>query len=335
MLFKNEFNIGNKTISRHSSPYLVAEIGLNHNNDLEIGKRTIEAAAKSGASAVKFQTYTTSEFIDENNVEAKFLYDIFKQYELSEQFHLEFQKTAKDLGVDFFSTPLCESAVDLLVSLKVPVIKVASGDVVNFQLLKKIAKTNLPVFLSSGAADFYEVVRAIEFFGSNATEELCLMHCVSLYPAPPEKLNLKTIELYGEMYSFPLGFSDHSKGFTGAVLSVGLGARVIEKHFTLDKSLPGPDHTISANPEELKLLSEQINSAYLMIGERKKIVHEEELNGRYYGRRSAYLQENKSISLRPALHTKDSSILESWDISKIENSKFAKKSGPIQFKDIL
>lgn len=320
MKLQNQFSIGKIRIGEDSRPFLAAEIGLNHNNDPEIGKRTIAAAAEAGADAVKFQSYVTHEFIDSKNSEAKFLYDIFKQYELSEKMHREFQKTAESEGVLFFSTPLCESSVDLLVSLKVPVIKIASGDVVNYPLLKKTADTGLPVFLSSGAADFFEVTRAMEFL-SSSVDRICLMHCLSMYPAPPEKLNLRTLELYKEIYNCPLGFSDHSAGTLGAAIAVGFGASVIEKHFTLDKNLPGPDHQISASPDELKKLREDIDTAFSMKGEKSKRPTSEEVTGRFYGRRSAYFQNSRLMALRPALHIKDSQIADSWDIRDIQNNE--------------
>ncbi|MDX1961294.1 MAG: N-acetylneuraminate synthase family protein [Leptospiraceae bacterium] len=311
---KNEIITKSNTISRKSKPYIVAEIGLNHNNDIEIGKRTIQAAKKAGVDAVKFQSYITEDFIDANNPEATFLFDIFKKYELNESSHKTLQKTANEEGIEFFSTPLDLKSVDLLVSLKVPFIKIASGDIVNKLLLTKVAETNIPIFLSTGAADFFEVTRAVEFLESKKVQELVLFHCVSLYPTPKEKLNIKTLELYSEIYTLPLGFSDHSEGFLGAVLSLGFGTTVFEKHFTLNKKLDGPDHKISADPSELKEYVSSIHSAFEMLGEKKKILTENESQGRYYGRRSIYKVNSEILALRPALHTKSSSYIDSWDI---------------------
>ena len=140
------------------------------------------------------------------------------------------------------------------------------------------------------------------------------MHCVSLYPTPPENLNLKTIQLFSNMYEFPIGFSDHSAGVLGAAIAIGYDACVIEKHFTLDKTLPGPDHTISINPEEMKLLAQNCDLAFQMKGEKVKKVTEAEFNGRFFGRRSLYLHEQKAkpIAMRPALHIKDSYAQEAW-----------------------
>ncbi|MCB1190384.1 MAG: N-acetylneuraminate synthase family protein [Leptospiraceae bacterium] len=318
--FQNTIRINSQIIiGENEKPFIVAEIGLNHNNDLELGRRTIQAAKKSGANAVKFQSYTTEEFIDKNNVEAKFLFDIFKQYELNEKFHREFQKTATEEGLEFFSTPLCSSAVDLLVSLNVPILKIASGDLVNSQLLEKCASTKLPIFLSTGASEFFEIARSLEYLKSLDVKQLCLFHCVSLYPTPAENLNLKTIELFKKIVSCPVGFSDHSSGFLGAVIAIGLGASVIEKHFTMDKNLPGPDHTISADPNEFQEMVNHCQTAYQMLGKERFIPEKREIEGRFFGRRSLYQNESNQswIPLRPAIHLKDKKFPEAWAIEKI------------------
>lgn len=334
MNFKKEINLNGRIISKNHKPFLVAEIGLNHNNDLEIGKRTIAAAKKAGVDAVKFQSYITEEFIDPKSSDAKFLFDIFKQYELSDFFHREFQRAAENEGLIFFSTPLCASSVDLLVKLKVPVLKIASGDIVNSELLEKCAESGLPLFVSSGAADLHEVTRAVEFLNSQKVSELCLMHCVSLYPTPPENLNLKTIQLFSSMYDFPIGFSDHSAGTLGAAIAIGYEACVIEKHFTLDKTLPGPDHTISVNPEEMKQLADNCNLAFKMKGDKVKKVTEAEFNGRFFGRRSLYLHEQKAkpIAMRPALHVKDDYSVDAWShlTFKVRDFNKVKPGEPIR-----
>jgi sialic acid synthase SpsE len=334
MNFKTEINISGRRISQNHKPFLVAEIGLNHNNDIDVGKRTIAAAKKAGVDAVKFQSYITEEFIDPRSSDAKFLFDIFKQYELSEYFHREFQKIAHEEGLVFFSTPLCVSSVDLLVQLKVPVLKIASGDIVNSELLEKVATTGLPLFVSSGAADLHEVTRAIDFLESKKVSEICLMHCVSLYPTPPENLNLKTIQLFSSMYNFPIGFSDHSAGTLGAAIAIGYEACVIEKHFTLDKKLPGPDHTISVNPEEMKLLVDNCNLAFQMKGDKTKKVTDAEFNGRFFGRRSLYLHEQKAkpIAMRPAVHIKDDYSVDAWShlTFKVRDFNKVKPGEPIR-----
>jgi N,N'-diacetyllegionaminate synthase len=318
--FKNEIIIGDKKISKKEKPFLVAEIGLNHNNDIEIGKRTIQAAKKSGVDAVKFQSYVTEDFIDVYNSEAKFLFDIFKTYELDEKKHKLFQETAKNEGLVFFSTPLDQKSVSLLESLNVPIYKIASGDIVNPELILEIIKTKKPIFLSTGAAEGFEIFRTLEFL-RDKIKELCLMYCVSLYPTPIEKLNLDTISYFESFFEGVLGFSDHSEGFLASAIAVSKNASVIEKHFTLDKNLSGPDHQISLNPEEMKLVSEMIYKSFQMNGEKRTKPTDEERNGRFFGRRSIYFENNKTISKRPAIHLKDKSKKEPWEFISL-NAEF-------------
>ncbi|RHX84802.1 N-acetylneuraminate synthase family protein [Leptospira stimsonii] len=323
MNFQKEFSIANNVnVGNEHPPVIVAEIGLNHNNDEEIGKKTISAAKKAGVQAVKFQSYVTEEFIDVNNPDSKILVDIFKKYELSESMHRKFQKAAEDEGLIFFSTPLCVSSLRLLEALKVPAIKIASGDVTNKTLLEETARTKLPVILSSGAADFFEVNRAVSFLEEEGTTKLCLLHCVSLYPTPPEKANLRIIETFLTLYPFPIGFSDHTTGSVAATSAVSLGATMIEKHFTLDKNLDGPDHGISANPEELKAVCENALLAWKMRGNGDKKPWNEEVNGRFFGRRALYSdKDGNPIALRPDLTQRSAEFLDSWEVEKIKHLK--------------
>ncbi|AXR68603.1 N-acetylneuraminate synthase family protein [Leptospira mayottensis] len=323
MTFLKKFSIASGLdVSTESPPIVVAEIGLNHNNDEDVGKKTIAAAKKAGAQVVKFQSYVTEEFVDIHNPDAKILVDIFKKYELSETMHRKFQKAAEDEGLVFFSTPLCVSSLRLLLSLKVPAIKIASGDVTNKILLLETAKSKLPVILSSGAADFFEVNRAISLLEKEGTDKLCLLHCVSLYPTPPEKANLKVVETFKNLYPFPVGFSDHTVGSIAASTAVSLGACMIEKHFTLDRSLDGPDHGISANPEELKTVCENVLTAWKMKGNGEKKPWPEEISGRFFGRRSLYADSKGSpIALRPDLTQKSEMFLDSWEIEKANGIK--------------
>jgi len=322
-------SIGKKTITRSSSPYLIAEIGLNHNNDLEIGKKTILAAKEAGADAVKFQSYVTADFISDTQADTKFLYDIFKQYELSEAYHKEFKKIADSEGIDFFSTPLDLTSVDMLVSLGVTVLKIASGDIVNLPLLNKAIASKLPLIVSTGAALPEEVVRAISLF-KESNHPIALLHCVSMYPTPIEKANLNSIPFYLDAFPYVVGFSDHTAGTLAPAIAVGMGASIIEKHFTLDRNLEGPDHGISIDPKGLKQLREDINAAYQMKGEYAKNPHKEETSGWFFGRRSLYKRGSEILAMRPALHTRDIDVLEAWDITKIKDPSAIKADGPVK-----
>jgi len=326
-----DLQIGNKTITRNSKPYLIAEIGLNHNNDLEIGKKTILAAKASGADAVKFQTYVTSDFISDTENDTKFLYDIFKTYELSRESHIEFKKIAELEGLDFFSTPLDIGSVDLLTSINVPVLKIASGDIVNLPLLQKAISTELPLIVSTGAALPEEVIRAISLFQKN-NYPVSILHCVSMYPTPAGKANLHSISYYLDTTPYVVGFSDHTAGSLAPAIAVGLGASIIEKHFTLDKNLEGPDHGISTDPSEMAIVRQDIDLAYQMRGEYGKNSHNEETSGWYFGRRSLYKRGSEILAMRPALHTRDVDVLEAWEINKIKNPSSILENGPIRKK---
>ncbi|GBF49940.1 N-acetyl neuraminic (sialic) acid synthetase [Leptospira ryugenii] len=325
------FPIGSTIIDRNSKPYLIAEIGLNHNNDLTIGKKTIQAAKACGANAVKFQTYKTEDFISQSQADAKFLFDIFKQYELSKEFHLEFQKIAKNEGLDFFSTPLDLHSVDLLLELGVPIFKIASGDIVNLPLLNKVIQTKLPMLVSTGAALPEEVERAIRYL-EESKQSFAILHCVSLYPTPIHKANLNSIPYYLDRTNVVVGFSDHSNGSLAASIAVGLGANIIEKHFTLDTSLEGPDHTISADPNQMLELRQKIDEAFSARGEYGKNVHQEEISGWYYGRRSLYKQGKEILAMRPALHVRDKKYLEAWRANEVNDPSSYEKEGPLFFE---
>jgi N,N'-diacetyllegionaminate synthase len=326
-----DLQIGKKTITRNTKPYLIAEIGLNHNNNLEIGKKTILAAKAAGADAVKFQTYHTSDFISDTESDAKFLFDIFKTYELTKEYHIEFKKIAENEGLDFFSTPLDLRSVDLLTSIGVSVLKIASGDIVNLPLLEKAMSTKLPLIVSSGAALPEEVIRAISLF-QKSNYPISLLHCVSMYPTPVEKVNLNTIPYFLNTTPYVVGFSDHTAGSLAPAIAIGLGASIIEKHFTLDKNLDGPDHTISVDPQGLKKVREEIDIAYQMRGDYGKKAHIEETSGWYFGRRSLYKRGSEILAMRPALHTKDVDVLEAWEIEKIKSPSSIKENGPIRKK---
>lgn len=319
-MFAEKFLMEKQLLSRDAKPYIVAEIGLNHNNDPETGKKTIAAAKKAGADAVKFQSYITEEFIDKSNPDAGFLFDIFKKYELSEKDHRLYQQTAKDEGLAFFSTPLCTTSLDLLVSLNVPAIKIASGDIVNAELLKKAAETGLPLFVSTGASDISEVHRALDFLQENKAREVCLMHCVSLYPTKPSELKLATIPEFLKLTNGPVGFSDHSGGYEGLIAAIILGATVFEKHFTLGKNLDGPDHSISADPQEFREYCNKAQITLDMLGSSRNEPLADELKGRFFGRRSLYMSHTgKVLPMRPDLSIENRDIASAWDITTPEN----------------
>ena len=288
-----------KIISAERPPYLIAEIGLNHNKDVNLAKEMIEAAAETGADAVKFQSYTVDSFIAKKEPKMNELYEIFKKYELDEDEHYEIKDFAEICGVDFISTPLTTEWVKDLVDLKVPFLKVASGDLNNYLLLKEIAKYNTPVIISTGNSTLDNIQDCAAFFRLHNKKNIMFLHCISIYPAPLDELMLGTIQTIKNSLGVVTGYSDHSTGFDAAFAAVSIGAVAVEKHFTIDKNLPGPDHSISAEPEEFKSIREKMNLAYDMCRNSRvePLVGESESD--YFGKRSIYNVKGKPVAMRP------------------------------------
>jgi len=274
--------IGDKKIGDGEPTFIVAEAGINHNGEVEIGKKLIEEAAKAGADAVKFQSYQTELFVSRTSKH----YDVFKKLELSEDEFRELSKYAKKHKLIFLSTPLNLEYVDILNDIGVPAFKVASSDLTFFPLLEKIAETRKPVILSTGMSTLSEIHEAVDFLKENGAKEITLLHCVSAYPTPFEEVNLKVIPVLKNMFKVPVGYSDHTLGVEVSIAAVALGANLIEKHFTLDKNMPGPDHKLSADPEEFKNMVASIRTIESALGDGCKRVMPSEKDARIHGRRS-------------------------------------------------
>ena len=270
------FYIGSRALEPGGIPYVVAEIGINFNGDLPLAKQTIEAAARAGADAVKFQTFRAEEFMADREMVYEYTsqgrivrepaYAMFKRLQLPAAWHAELQAHARACGVEFFSSAADADAVRLLLELQVPVLKIASEDLINLPLLRGIAARRVPVILSTGMADRDEIDQAVGILRDGGCPQLMLLHCVSLYPAPDEQVNLRRIATLCELYGVPVGFSDHTVGCDAAVLAVALRAVLIEKHVTLDRTLPGPDHAFSSDPTELAELVRRVRKAAGQLG---------------------------------------------------------------------
>lgn len=297
--FANRFHTTHHVIAEDSAPYLVAEIGLNHNGNIEIAKKTIEAAREGGADAVKFQLYTTDFFIYEED-KIKPLKELFSKYELSLSQARELKNYADSIDIDFFATPLTLDWVKNLAEMEVPFIKVASGDLNNYQLLYEIVeKTSLPIIISNGAASLQDFEKTLAFFQYKGMKDVIFLYCVSQYPTPLSSLRLDTIDKIKKMTGSGLiGFSDHTESQLAAFSAVIKGARVIEKHFTLDKNLEGPDHSMSANKDQLIEIRKKIDLACSMKGIKEQ-PHDEEIQNEYFGKRSIHRINNKLLAMRP------------------------------------
>lgn len=293
-----------------SSPhvFVIAEAGVNHNGSLDLALELVDAACKAGADAVKFQTFRASDVVTPDAATADYQrtntgetnqFDMIRKLELDEGEHRQIAEHAERRGIEFFSTPFSEEAVAMLVRLGVRRIKLPSGEVTNKPLLECAAATGLPLLLSSGMATLEELQRAIEWIaaarrrtfagGDTGKADLCLFHCTSAYPAPPESLNLKAITTIARATGLPVGYSDHSQGLEAALAAVALGATVIEKHLTLDHDLPGPDHRASAEPQEFAAMVCGIRLVSQMLGDGVKQPSAAEMNTRDVARRSVVL----------------------------------------------
>lgn len=276
----NEIKIG-------EDPFLIAEIGLNHNNDINLTKKMIDAAKESGANAVKFQTYITEKLLQESSP----AFSIFKNLELTQKDFKEISDYCKKVGIIFFSTPFSFESVDLLEELNVPCFKIASMDLNYYDFIRYIAKLKKPVILSTGMSEFHEIDRAVKTIEEVGNNKIIILHCISKYPPLYEEMNMGIIEKLKMLYpEYPIGFSDHSPDSTMAIVARTLGATVFEKHFTLDKKLAGPDHAISCDPKEFAELRRKLtdvdSSLSPVIGQRSDSVIS------YGARRSLFAAKN-------------------------------------------
>lgn len=270
-----EINIGDRIIGKGHPIFIIAEAGINHNKDKSLAKELIGVAAECGANAVKFQTWKTEEFIankevtyqyrEDGRMKEESMYEMFKRLELPVEWHKELFDYARVKGIIPLSSPADHQAVDLLEELGVPAFKLASEDLINIPLVEYVAGKGKTVILSTGMATEDEIRMALKCFDSPASQ-VVLLHCVSLYPTPLDLGNLNRIVSLREKFNVPAGYSDHTDGTLAAIGAVSLGAVLIEKHFTIDKNLQGPDHSFSADPTELKIMVDNIRLMENAIG---------------------------------------------------------------------
>jgi N,N'-diacetyllegionaminate synthase len=256
--------------------FIVAEIGINHNGDMALARRMIEAAAECGADSVKFQNYHTDDFISDRSLTYSYVsqghqvtepqYDMFKRCELSRDQLRNLKEHSDHCGVIFHSTPTGEEGINDLVDIGAPLLKNGSDYLVHLPLIRAMARTGLPTVLSTGMATLSEIDAAVRAFREADGAELILLHCTSSYPTPPEDVNLRRISALAGVFGCPVGLSDHTWGTVAAVGAVALGACWIEKHFTLDRSSPGPDHSFSSDPNEFKTLVNAIREIETCLG---------------------------------------------------------------------
>lgn len=286
----SKVKVGNGYIGHGQPVFFVAEIGNNHNGDYYLAKRTIEKAAGIGAQAVKFQKRFINEtfakeLINKPQTKDQIFGKTYGEYRQALEFDLEAFKKLKEfsdgLGVIFFATPFDKKSVDFLEEVGVPLYKIASFDVTHLPLLEYVAKKGKPIILSTGMASLEEVDEAVETI-LEYNPNLVILHCVSVYPAADDRLNLLSVPFLKERYApLPVGYSGHEKDFIPTLTAVALGARCIERHITLDKELPGPDHaTVSIEPDEFQAMIQETRRIEKALGSPGKFLFEEELKTR-------------------------------------------------------
>jgi len=295
--------LGNILISEAHPPFIIAEMSGNHNQSLERALEIVEKAAESGAHAIKLQTYTADTMTmpgvfrieDENSLwNGRELYELYKEAYTPWEWHKQIFEHAQKFGLMAFSTPFDESAVDFLEDLGVQAYKIASFENTDLPLLKKVASKNKPVIISTGAANISDIDLAVNTLRSNGCNEIILLKCTSTYPSTPENTNILTIPHMSQLFDCQVGLSDHTMGIGVSVASIALGARVIEKHFTLSRQDGGVDSAFSIEPHELKNLVEETKRAFLGLGKIQYGVQSSENNSLNF-KRSIFASKNINI----------------------------------------
>lgn len=296
-----------------NKPYIIAEIGCNHNGDLDLARKMILEAKQCGCDAFKIQLWKKSELFTEqylhdlnsgkisleNVKEWKTkelgLNDIFAQvdkFSIYQKEHIDLFKFARKAGIDYASTAVTEEGVDFLIDQKVAFIKIASMDTNNPVFLEYVFSKNYPVVVSLGMASLGEIEEIVRIIPEKNKKNVTLLHCVSLYPPDDAIVHLKFIQTLKNLFNVSIGYSDHTLGFSVPLAAVALGADVIEKHFTLDKNMPGWDHKVSADPQEMKIICKESKRIVAALGTGQRILSEEEIKKREKFRRSLIVAKN-------------------------------------------
>jgi len=269
---------------------IIAEAGVNHNGSIKMAKQLIDVATEAGADIVKFQTFKAGKLVSKAARQAEYQkanlknsddsqYNMLKRLELDEAMHIELIDYCQQKGITFLSTGFDEESVDLLDRLGVPFYKIPSGEITNKPYLQHIARKLKPVVISTGMADLNEIKEALDVLTGEGLDlsMITVLHCNTEYPTPMEDVNLKAMLTIKETFKVKVGYSDHTKGIEVAIAAVAMGAEVIEKHFTLDRNLPGPDHKASLEPDELKAMVSAIRNIELALGDGVKKASKSEI----------------------------------------------------------
>lgn len=269
---------------------IIAEAGVNHNGSLELAKRLVDKAVEAGADVIKFQTFKAEKLVSKSAKQAEYQkknigtkdddsqYNMLKKLELSERDHQELVDYCKECGIQFFSTAFDLDSIEYLHSLNLGIWKIPSGEITNYPYIKKIAQYHEPVILSTGMCEMEDITAVMNALQDNGVhkDQITILHCNTEYPTPFEDVNLLAMQQIKEKFRVSTGYSDHTKGIEVPIAAVALGASVIEKHFTLDRNMEGPDHKASLEPDELKAMVSAIRNIEKALGTGKKTISKSE-----------------------------------------------------------
>lgn len=293
----NTINLGGVPVGPGHPSYIIAEIGSNHNGDMALCRRLIDAAAEAGAHAAKFQSWSEASLIAEEEYARNTQYsdkkkhfgtlrEMVRAYQFTAEQHQEAKKYCDARGIAFCSTPFSPEEADLLETLDVPFFKIASMDIVHLPLLRHVARKQRPVVISTGMATLAEIEQAVNIVRAEGNFQIALLHCVSIYPPDYGMIHLRNMATLEQAFGVTVGLSDHTMGTAIPLAAIALGARIIEKHFTLDQEMEGWDHAISANPVEMKTIVEEGKNIFKALGSNQRHVSDEEMEKRKKFRRS-------------------------------------------------
>lgn len=288
------------------SVFIIAEAGVNHNGRLELAKKLIDKAKDAGVDCVKFQTFISKNMVSKNAVKAEYQkqqngeeesqHDMLKKLELSFNDFIEINKYCESKDIEFMSTAFDFESIDFLDSIGMGTWKIPSGDITNLPYLMKIANLNKPVIISTGMSTMDDIRSAVDVLKDNGVGELTVLHCTTEYPTLFNDVNLKAMITIKDEFDVQVGYSDHTKGIEVAIAAVALGAKVIEKHFTLDRRMEGPDHKASLEPDELKLMVDSIRNIESALGDGIKQPAESEKKNIAVARKSIIAKKNIKVS---------------------------------------
>lgn len=311
-LAMNPIDLAGRAIGRGQPAFVIAEAGVNHNGRLDLAERLVDIAADAGCDAIKFQTFDPAllaaptadkaEYQRETTGSGGSQLEMLNALVLPRDAHVRLQQRARARGLVFLSTPFDEPSADFLEELDVPAFKVSSGDLTNVFLLRHLARKQRPLLISTGMATLDEVLAAVALVRQHGVSQLALFHCVSNYPAQPADCNLRAMATLREATGLPVGWSDHTHGIDVTVAAIALGAELIEKHFTVDRTLPGPDHRASLEPDELAAMVRGIRNAEAALGDGAKLPRPSEQTVAVAARRSLAYREDLAAGTQLAEH---------------------------------